>query len=115
MKQIVLIWITGMFIIGGIGLWQFGSSSQAMEESHMDKMDDMTMPTARTAVLAGGCFWCTEPPFDNAYWNNHSRKKYRYPKHHHMNSGRLSPINAIPIPFYKTSAMDSIRSQSMLT
>lgn len=28
--------------------------------------NDHSSPTTATAIFAGGCFWCMEPPFDNA-------------------------------------------------
>src|SRR5215212_3992060 len=33
---------------------------------NIGRADDTTPAAMKTAIFAGGCFWCMQPPFDNA-------------------------------------------------
>ena len=110
MKQIALIIIGAMVVIGGIGLWQFGASSQAMEERQMnmmEKTDNMTMKMTKTAVFAGGCFWCTESDFEkvhgvieaiSGYTGGHDRN----PSYHDVSNGGIGHVEAVKVIYDPT-------------
>jgi len=62
-----VIWLGALaaVVVGIVGLVTLGAGSEA-EASAADtavRAPD-TVETADTAVFAGGCFWCMEPPYD---------------------------------------------------
>jgi methionine-S-sulfoxide reductase len=64
----------------------------------------MSAPLYKTAVFAGGCFWCMEPPFDKADGvtktiSGYSGGEKNNPNYHEVASGRTNHIEAIEVTY----------------
>ncbi len=85
-------------------LIQGGSSSRPASRSARSGAELARAPRIERATLAGGCFWCMEPPFEGVYGvlsvvSGYSGGKEKNPTYRQVSGGRTGHTEAVQIRF----------------
>ncbi|MFQ5768041.1 MAG: peptide-methionine (S)-S-oxide reductase MsrA, partial [Acidobacteriota bacterium] len=112
MNRIVLLVLSGLVLLA----WGFGRGGADRASKNPDAATAAAgVPEARTAIFAGGCFWCVESAFDGVPGVMEAVSGYTggslpRPTYRDVSSGQSGHVEAVRVRY----GPDEIRYQDLL-